>query len=85
MHFFKLILILFLTVISSTYAWDGYDSENNEYVEIDKGNLVRSGRDIEVYHCDCSSYVDEEVISVNSYEVETYNPDTGEYHTYDMD
>ena len=30
-------------------AWDGYDYESGSYVEIEKGNLVRDGEEIEYY------------------------------------
>lgn len=70
---------------SFCYSWDGYDYEACEDIEIEKGNLVRSGREIEVYHRDTGEYHNEEVIDVDDDEVETYDYDTGEYRTYDMD
>lgn len=80
-----LLILLFLSSSSSVRAWDGYDYEEGEYIEIEKGNLVREGEEIEVYHYDTGEYKDEEVQSVDSDEVETYDYGTGEYHTYDMD
>ena len=32
-----------------TLAWEGYDYETGNYVEIEKGNLVREGEEIEYY------------------------------------
>ncbi len=80
-----LLILLLLFSLSSVRAWDGYDYERGEYIEIGKGNLVREGEEIEVYHYDTGEYKYEEVQSVDSEEVETYDYETGEYHTYDMD
>lgn len=66
-------------------AWDGTDSNTGESIEIEKGNLVRSGLDIEVYHSDKGEYKTYEVESVSSGEVEVYDYDSGEYKTFDMD
>lgn len=66
-------------------GWDGYDWQVGEYIEIDKGNLVRKGLDIEVYHSSNGEYHEEEVVSVNTNELETYDYTTGEYRSYDMD
>ncbi|MDF2812024.1 MAG: hypothetical protein K0S56_3055 [Microvirga sp.] len=37
-------------------AWDGYDYDKGAFVEIDKGNLVRQGREIEFYDYDAGEY-----------------------------
>ena len=66
-------------------GWNGHDYDAGEYVEIDKGSLVRKGKDIEVYHHDDGEYHDEEVQGFNGNELETYNCDTGEYKSYEMD
>ena len=39
-------------------AWDGYDYEKGAFVEIGKGNLVRSGQEIEIYDYSTSEYKD---------------------------
>ena len=80
-HFISIFLISFCTC----YGWDGYNWESGENIEIEKGNLVRSGLDIEVYNWNSGEYNNEEVISISSDEIETYDNETGEYHTYDMD
>ncbi len=51
MFAFKIIFIItFLFMIFSiVFAWEGYDYETGDYIEIEKGNLVRSGEDIEIY------------------------------------
>ena len=70
-------------------AWDGYDYDSGSYVEIGKGNLVRSGQDIEIYDYGTGEYRDVEVQSIDSYgfnvEVEVYDYDTSEYSTLEMD
>ncbi len=81
-----IILLLFTT---ATYAWDGYDYDRGSYVEIEKGNLVRPGREIEYYDYGSGEYKYGDVESINSYgssvEVEVYDSDTGEYRTFEMD
>ena len=67
------------------HAWDGFDYGNSEYVEIESGNLVRDGEDIEVYHWGDGAYHQEEVQGMQGNELETYDYDTGEYRYYDMD
>jgi len=86
----KYLITAFLLVGSfNSYAWDGYDYETGSYVEIDKGNLVRSGEEIEVYDYDTSEYKNYEVESItgngSGAELEVYDYDTGEYRTLDMD
>ena len=82
---------VFLALILPTlsYAWDGYDYESGSYVEIDKGNLVRPGQNIEIYDYGTGEYKDVEVQSIHGSgsgaEVEVYDYDTGEYRTLDMD
>ena len=48
------------------YAWDGYDYDSGSFVEIEKGNLVRPGRDIEIYDYGTGEYKDVEVQSMRS-------------------
>lgn len=87
MKLFVLLITFFVSV--PVYAWNGYDYESGSHVEIEKGNLVRSGRDIEIYDYETGEYKDVEVQSIRSYgsstEVEVYDSDTGEYRTLDMD
>ena len=33
-------------------AWNGYDYDKGNFIEIEKGNLVRRGRTIEIYDYD---------------------------------
>jgi len=74
---------------SQVGAWDGVDSDTGGSVEVGKGNLVRSGRTIEVYDADAGEYRDVEVQSIRrfggSVEVEVYDSDSGEYRTFEME
>lgn len=85
------LLPLALPLITATQvgAWDGVDSGTGGSVEIGQGNLVRSGRTIEVYDADAGEYRDVEVQSIRrfggSVEVEVYDSDSGEYRTFEMD
>lgn len=84
----KYILLFILFFISTSYAWDGYDS-NGHSVEIEKGNLVREGEDIEVYDYNDGEYKNVTIENIYSYgntvEIEAYDYDSGEYVTYEMD
>ncbi|MDH4439177.1 MAG: DUF5334 family protein [Rhizobium sp.] len=84
-----LLLTLSLIAPGAAAAWDGVDSSTGGSVEIGKGNLVRSGRTIEVYDADAGDYRDVEVQSIRrfggSVEVEVYDSDSGEYRTFEMD
>ncbi len=85
----SLLTISLLIVFASCFAWDGYDYDKGSYVEIDKGNLVRQGREIEYYDYGSGEYKYGYVESINNYgssvEVEVYDSDTGEYRTFEMD
>lgn len=82
-------ILLALTLSVPAFAWDGYDYESGSHVEIDDGNLVRQGREIEIYDYGTGEYSDVEVESIRRYgssvEVEVYDYDTGEYRTLEMD
>ena len=88
-HIILFSLSFLLMIPSIIFAWDGYDYEKGAYVEIEKGNLVRSGEDIEIYDYDTGEYKNVEVQSISGSgsgaEVEVYDYDSGEYRTLDMD
>ncbi|PAP95248.1 MAG: hypothetical protein E5Y65_27295 [Mesorhizobium sp.] len=73
---------------SGAYAWDGTDT-TGESVEIGKGNLVRTGRDIQIFDGGAGEYRDVTVESIRRYgstvEVEVYDNESGEYRTLEMD
>ena len=81
----KKIFILLVFWAFPVMAWDGYDYSNGTYVEIDKGNLVREGEDIEIYDYNAGEYRNVEVQNIDRYggstEVEVYDYETGEYRT----
>lgn len=85
----SLIILLLLLTPFTAIAWDGYDYDKGTFVEIDKGNLVREGEDIQIYDYGTGEYKDVEVQSItgsgSGAEVEVYDNDTGEYRTFDMD
>ncbi len=81
------VAILFISV--SVFAWGGYDYDTGTFIEIEQGNLVRSGSDIEIYNYGTNEYHEVEVDSVTQYgstvEIEIYDYDTGEYSVIEMD
>lgn len=84
-----LLVTMFLLIPTISTAWDGYDYDAGSYVEIEKGNLVRPGEEIEYYDYGSGEYKYGDVESINSYgssvEVEIYDSDTGEYRTFEME
>ncbi len=86
----KLLTILAIFFMASNVlAWNGYDYENDSYVEIAKGNLVRPGKEIEYYDYKSGEYKQGDVESIrtshSSIEVEIYDHESGEYRTFEMD
>lgn len=81
--------LIFMFTASAALAWDGQDVNSGASIEIERGNLVRSGEDIEIYDYDAGKYRDVTVESVSSSgmgaEVEVYDSDTGEYRTFEME
>ena len=71
------------------FAWSGYDYSTGSYIEIESGNLVRTGNEIEWYDYNTGSYHYGTVENFNSYggsvELEIYDYDNGEYRYFDMD
>ena len=59
--------------------------DRGNYIEIERGNLVRVGNDIEIYDYSTGTYKDVEVQSISNGEIEVYDYDTDEYRTFDMD
>ena len=77
----KILVISAMLFATPCMAWDGYDYDKGNYIEIEQGNLVRSGRTIEIYDYDNGQYKDVEVESIQrvpgAVEVEVYDPQTG--------
>lgn len=84
---FFILAVLLLPYPAS--AWYGYDDSTGKEVEIHKGNLVRPGRDIEVYDPYTGRYKDVEVESIRQrgrdVEVEVYDWQTGKSQTLIME
>jgi pyruvate/2-oxoglutarate/acetoin dehydrogenase E1 component len=84
-----IMVVVSFFLVASARAWDGYDYENGSYVDIEKGNLVRSGNDIEIYDYGTGSYKDVEVQSIDrqgsTVEIEVTDSETGENRTFEMD
>lgn len=72
-----------------SFTWDGTDTGTGGSVEIGKGNLVRQGRDIEVYDHEAGGYRDVTVEGIrrsgSGVEVEVYDSVSGEYRTFEME
>jgi hypothetical protein len=73
----------------TAFGWSGYDYDKGTYVEIEKGNLVRSGNSIEFYDHEDGEYRTGEVQSIqrsgSSVEVEVQDDETGEIRTLEME
>lgn len=85
----KFLISLLALASLNVFAWDGYDYEKGSYVEIEKGQLVRRGREIEVYDYGTGAYRGVEVESIrrvgSKVEVEVTDSETGETSTLEMD
>jgi hypothetical protein len=85
----KRIFLALLLFPISALSWDGFDYESGTNVEIEKGNLVRPGREIEYFDYGSGQYKSGEVESIRrsgrSVEVEVLDNESGEIRTFDMD
>lgn len=85
----KFLFSLLALASFNAFSWDGYDYEKGSYVEIEKGQLVRKGREIEVYDYGSGAYRDVEVESIrrvgSKVEIEVTDSATGESSTLEMD
>lgn len=86
---FSLTFSAALLVCTPAWSWSGYDLGRGTEVEIEKGQLVRSGRAIEIYDYDDGSYKELEVESIlrrgNKVELEVFDYESGEYRSLEMD
>ena len=84
-----LIFIALVFIALPVNAWEGYDYESESYVEIEKGQLVRPGREIEYYDYGTGEYRYGDVESIQRYgssiEVEIYDVESGDYRTLEME
>ena len=58
-------ITLFLINVNLSYAWDGYDYDTDDYIEIDHTFSVKPGNDVEIYDYSDESYHEVYVISVD--------------------
>jgi hypothetical protein len=83
---FSIICILTTLILYQVnlYAWDGYDYDTSNYIEIE--HSVVAGKDIEIYDYDDESYHDVLVISINRnrIDLEVFDYDTSNYRTFEM-
>lgn len=84
----RFILPVLAILATPAVAWDGTDTSTGSSVEIDKGQLVRPGRSIDVEDSEdgLKTY---DVLSIRrigpTVEVEVFDPDSGDIKTLDMD
>jgi len=80
---------IFFLIPNLLLAWSGYDYSTGSYIEIESGNLVRTGNEIEYYDYATGSYHYGTVESINSsggsVELEIYDYESGEYRYFDME
>jgi hypothetical protein len=83
------VLFLLLLAPCLSNAWDGYDTETGASVQIEKGNMVREGSEIEYYDYNKGEYKNVEVQNIersgSEVEVEIYDYESGEYGTLIME
>ena len=84
-----ILLVVAAGLSEPAYGWDGTDTETGASIEIGKGNLVREGRDIEIYDAETGNYRDVTIEGINRYgsgvEIEVYDSESGEYRTFEME
>lgn len=87
--FIMVAVVSIFMIPSLAIAWDGFDHQSGNYIEIEGGNLVRTGRDIEIFDYQDGTYKDVEVTNIDRYgstvEVEVFDYEKGEYRTFEMD
>lgn len=80
--------IFMLLLPCAVHAWDEYGYDGSSLVEIEKGNVIRPGRQIELYDYDTGEYRDVEVQSIiksgSGTEIEIYDYDTGAHRIIEL-
>lgn len=81
------IIILFFLLTADVIAWDGYDYDNASYIEIEKENLVRKGKQIEFYDYEKGyDYLDVDTVKQRGSKVIIEGTDSsGEQREFEMD
>ena len=81
------VLTVFLLFPLNIYAWDGYDLDKDDYIQIPNKESVIPGQDIEIYDYSDKTYHNAYVISVKrngAVMIEVLDYDTGDYRTFEM-
>lgn len=82
----KALVLALVLLAAPAFAWDGYDWKNGSFVDVEKGNRVRPGRDIEYFDYGAGRYRTGEVESVDRRgNLEVRDGETGELREFDMD
>ena len=80
--------MLTIAPMSGAIAWDGVDQKTGATVEIERGELVRSGRSIDVYDSE-QGYKTYDVENIQrfgrSVEIEVTDPSTGDTKVLEME
>ena len=84
------LLALFLTLIPILcYAWDCEDQDSGDSIEIDKGQLVRRGNNIEFFDYGDNSYHSGDIEDIRKFgstvEIEITDDETGKTRILEMD
>lgn len=78
-----------LLCMQTALAWDGQDADTGENMEIESGNLVREGNDIEIYDYGSESYREVTVEDItdngSSIDIEVYDHQSNRYRTFEME
>jgi len=87
----SLLMIFLLTFLLfcplNLCAWDGYDLDKDDYIQIPNTESVIPGQDIEIYDYSDETYHDAYVISVKrngAVMIEVLDYDTWDYRTFEM-
>lgn len=84
-----LLVAIYFFAPTQLLAWSGFDYETGSYIEIESGNLVRTGNEIEFYDYATGSYHYGVVESMRSYgssvEIEVFDYETGTYRYFEME
>jgi len=70
------------------HAWDGFDYDTGDYVEIDDQDSLKPGNQIIIYDYADQSYHEVEIISLNNPgkpELEVFDYDADEYRNFEME
>jgi hypothetical protein len=89
MRVIPLVFAATIGMAGSASAWDGTNTNTGAAVEIEQGQLVRSGQTIEVYDSTEGAYKNYDVDGITRYgatvEIEATDSTTGESTTLEMD